>query len=248
MRVTDYIEVSVATYKPRFNTFFKSFESAINNEYVFSIYVNGMDDESLEFSENVLETFGGSNVHVTNVDLANNYGDRSKFIPLDSSQGCLPKYLFTIDDDIIYPDDYFSRILELCEKNNGVPVGVHAATICNKKTKLTNYFKERVVKHFSSYSKRHFVNMLGTGTICFSPSRVPIDFEFFKKPNMADCYFALYCQQNSIPMICIDRNINWLIQLDDGSPSLWELRGDGKEQTSVINNHVSWEVFQNVGS
>lgn len=250
MRITDYIEVSVATYKPRFKTFFKSFETVINNDYIFSVYVNGMDDEALEFSEKVLETFGGSNVHITNIDLANNYGDRSKFLPLSLSESRipLPGYLFTIDDDIVYPVDYFKRLLDVCVNNNGVPVGVHSATICKKRTKLANYFKERTVKHFSSHSKRHFVNMLGTGTICFSPARVPIDFDFFAKPNMADCYFALYCQKNKIPMICVDRNINWLMQLDDNSPSLWELRGDGKEQTSIINNHVSWEVFQNVGS
>lgn len=249
MQPKEYIEVSVATYKPRFQTFMRSFESVVNNDYVFSVYVNGYDDESLEFSERVLNRFGGSNVHVTNFSVGLNFGDRAKFYPLNESNlSYKPTYLFTIDDDILYPKDYFSHMLDLCQKYNGIPVGVHAATLAHKKTPISNYFRERVVRHFSSAAKRQFVNVIGTGTMCFSPKRVPIEFDFFKTPNMADCYFALYCQQNKIPMLCVNRCINWLMQLADESPSLWETRGDGKEQTQLINSHRSWEVFTDVGS
>lgn len=250
MQFREYIEVSVATYKPRFNTFFRSFESVINNDYIFSVYVNGNDDEAFEFAHKVSERFGSSNLFITTFEDGLNYGDRAKFYPVkrDANLSDLPSYLFTIDDDILYPKDYFVRMLDVCQKYNGIPVGVHAATLANKKTMISNYFRERVVNHFSSAAKLRFVNVIGTGTLCFSPKRVPIDFDFFKTPNMADCYFALYCQQNKIPMLCINRGMDWLMQLADDSPSLWETRGDGKEQTYLINSHRSWEVFKNVGS
>jgi hypothetical protein len=245
MRRARSIEVSVATHKPRFSLFLKSFDSIVNDVDMFSVHINGDDDDCLDFAEKIWNTFG-CNVDVVNFPIDRNYGDRAKFLPLKGYDltGSVPDYLLTIDDDIIYPRNYIERMIEFCHENNGNPVGVHAATIFSMDKPLRNYFKDRLVTHFCFASKKRSVNCLGTGTLCFSPKVVPIKFDFFEKPNMADCYFALFCQMNKIPMTCINRDINWLLELSDDRHSLWSLRGDGKEQTEVINQVKKWVVYQ----
>ena len=244
MRVKEYVEISVATFKERFQTFFRSFDSIYSSEYYYSININGDDDESIAFSEKLMDTFDCDNICIMNHSLDLNYGDRAKFKPLThfGSVEKRPDFFLTIDDDIIYPFNYVERMIDTCKKYNGIPVGVHAATIYTKDSKINNYFKERLVTHFSASSKRRFVNCLGTGTLCFSPEVVPISFEFFEKPNMCDCYFALYCQKWSIPMVCIERDINWLTELSHNGTTLWSQRGNGAEQTEVINKVERWVV------
>lgn len=238
------IEVSVATHKSRFKSFLSSFGSIFNDTDSFVININGLDDECLEFTEKVESMFGGSNLRIVCYDINMDYGDRAKFKPLcwykDSSY---PDYFLTIDDDLIYPRDYIKRLVDTSQKYGGIPVGVHSFSMYRKPTPLKNYFKERIVTHFAFASSRKFTNGLGTGTLCFSPKTVPIQFDFFEQPNMTDCYFAVYCQKNKIPMICVDRSPGWIIELVDNSPSLWSLRGNGEKQTEVINQCVDWAIF-----
>ena len=250
MRKVDYIHISVTTYPARYDSFLKSFDSIYDPskyEYTINLQLGALGaGDDLFFTPKLLDRYDSDNVTINEIPQEASRGDICKFFPLLSETTCngTPDYALTIDDDIIYPQDYVERMVATCKYHGGIPVGVHAAMIYSKDTPIRNYFQERQVTHFASNSKRKFVNCLGTGTLCYSPQVVPISLDCFDKPNMADCYFAVYCQQNNIPMLCIDRDINWLIEITSNAPTLWSQRGDGKPQTEVINRIKRWKVFK----
>lgn len=149
--------------------------------------------------------------------------------------------VFLVDDDIIYPSDYVQHLSDKLEQYNyRVVVGVHGASMVNP---VKNYFKDRVVIHFRSrldHDER--VNVLGTGTVAYNSNIVTLDSNGVSSNNMLDCHLAVHCQQNKIPMICVERPSNWLASLPTPT-SLWSSRGDGNQQTKIINKIPTWNVF-----
>lgn len=173
------------------------------------------------------EKFDGVKVLPYKID----YGDSAKFLEIQDG------FNLTVDDDIIYPPDYAERLTLNCEMM-GCPCGVHGAII---KQRVKNYFKDRSVIHFEQRHHGSYVNMLGTGTLCFH-SDIGFSIKEIDRPNMSDCYFAVFCQKNKIPLHCVGRKQGWLKSINY-SESLWSSRKEGAEQTKVINQVSEWTVF-----
>ena len=160
-------------------------------------------------------------------------GDTGKFYSISNGWN-----LF-VDDDIVYPKDYAERLIEYSDKFK-CPVGVHGATF-SKKT-VRNYFNDRIVYPFWTRHNGTFVNVLGTGTLCFH-SNLGFNKEFIDCPNMADCHFAVWCQERKIPLYCVPRPDRWLEPIHN-EKSLWASRGKGEKQTQVINRVKAWTIYR----
>jgi hypothetical protein len=163
-------------------------------------------------------------------------GDTGKFHSISNGWN-----LF-VDDDIIYPKDYAETLIQDSEYY-GCPVGVHGAVIPKKHgMPIKNYFDNRVVYPFWISHTGSYVNVLGTGTLCFNSS-IGFSKDFIEQPNMADSYFAVWAQLNKIPLFCVPRRNGWLKKLEN-EYTLWGTRQDGKKQTEVINRVKPWNIYR----
>lgn len=133
-------------------------------------------------------------------------------------------YYFTIDDDIIYPRNYANIMIENMKLyNNEVVCCVHGSNINLNKSK--DFYKDRngrIVYHFKEKLNQNTRVMIpGVGTSCFYKKNVKIRLEDFKTPNMSDVYVASFLKKQSIPIISIKRNDNWLIPIQTNDRSIW---------------------------
>ncbi len=86
------------------------------------------------------------------------------FVP-DVQEG----YVFTVDDDIVYPPDYVQALIRKIELyGRKAIVGLHGTIFANP---LVTYFADRTLLHFKHPLERdRIVDQLGTGTVAFHTS------------------------------------------------------------------------------
>lgn len=167
------------------------------------------------------------------------YKDVGKFFALtEIDEGIL----FTIDDDILYPPDYVSRMLTyLASTNYNAAIGVHGFQLPN----MPKSFFDRHMFHFRHELKSlAFASVLGTGTAAFDIKRVGIKFQDFTSFGMADIHFAAHLKNEQIPAVVIPREKEWLIPLSsedesEESPSLYELTQRNAAPHGIILRSVA---------
>ena len=91
------------------------------------------------------------------------------------------------------------------------------------------------------------VHLLGTGTLAYHTDTMRMSIEEFKKPNMADIWFALKAQEKEVGLMCVARPRGWIKNNDciDQSKSIFnEMRPDISEQVSAITSVHNWRLFE----
>ena len=167
---------------------------------VLNIYWNnGKLPEKNQFPDNVQHFFD---------EKLGDIGDLGKFLVL---QGCDGINL-TVDDDIIYPDDYVSTLSRQLTKYS--VLGVHGIKF---NFPIQNYYTQnRFVLHFeSSLGENTEVDVLGTGTTCFFHELIKnLDIKnFLQYKNMADIFFVTNIKKKNIKFFTVKRKSFWLKQI-----------------------------------
>ncbi|WP_445496946.1 hypothetical protein [Photorhabdus sp. SF281] len=134
------------------------------------------------------------------------YGDASKFFPLKNKSG----YLFTLDDDLIYPSNYIKKLVLKIEKYKRQQfICVHGNIIDRKS--LLSYYKYKKGIHFScSLDNDITVNVPGTGTLAYHSSLYSFSMESFQLKNMSDIWVAVIAKKTNIAIISVDRPDYWI--------------------------------------
>ncbi|MES3674774.1 glycosyltransferase family 2 protein [Halomonas elongata] len=148
--------------------------------------------------------------------------DNGKFFPLDEIGE--NAYFFTIDDDILYPDNYIEYLRrKINQYDKKVVVGVHGAVY----GKYAKRFFERKTIHFSRELLFDTpVSVLGTGTVGFYTGAIDLSLSSFLSSGKADLYFGAKIKQDNIPALCVSREGEWLKEI--------KLGGDAEEEGSNI--------------
>jgi hypothetical protein len=150
------------------------------------------------------------------------YKDVGKFFALNHlTEGIL----FTVDDDILYPPDYISRMLSyLAATNFEAVIGVHGFQL----PRFPKSFFDRRLFHFRrGFEDVAFASVLGTGTTAFNINKLGLSFEDFPTYGMADIHFAKFLKEKNVPALIIPRSAEWLKPL---APS-----GDEEEPESLFD-------------
>jgi FkbM family methyltransferase len=147
------------------------------------------------------------------------YGDAGKMWGLDQVSDAV---YITCDDDIIYPEDFVSRMVtELALLGGKGAVGIHGSLILQP---TENYYKQgsRAVFHFEQpLMRRRRVHVVGTAACAFHTSIIRIKQSDFRHPNMADIWLAEYMQKNRLPAYVAPHNRGWLVPLEVTRPTIW---------------------------
>jgi len=124
-------------------------------------------------------------------------------------------YFFTIDDDILYPEDYSDILIEnMIKYENKAVCCVHGSIInLNQKNNFHN------TKGGLGRKSYHFVRELnenklimipGTGTSCFYKKTFKLNLNEVKVSNMIDSYVGCFLYEQKILIYSIKRSNNWL--------------------------------------
>src|SRR5690606_11964356 len=81
-----------------------------------------------------------------------------------------------------------------------------------------------------------------TGTVAFKSSALTgLNLKYFLNPGMADIFFAIFCKNNSIPMVSIARHENWVTEHRHSGPSLFkQFRDCDPLQTRLLKDSGPW--------
>ena len=121
-------------------------------------------------------------------------------------------------------------------------VGLHGVLLSGK---IKSYFSSRKVKHFANpLAEDCPVHLLGTGTVGYHHSTLRVRPDDFEKPNMADVWFALLCQQQGVPRVAVARKGRWLAPLKTGGPSIYDrTKGDQQHVTEALRRGEPWKLM-----
>jgi len=146
-----------------------------------------------------------------------------------------PALVFTIDDDIAYPHDYIAVLSGLIEKVQGKAlIGLHGRIYLPPHR---SYVTDGMCVHFSAEQKnaRH-VHELGSGTLAFLSTSIPIDPRNWPRTDMDDIFIAIEAQKLGLPRISIPRPQGWLKPYaENQEDSLWvRTQKDDKAQSEAM--------------
>lgn len=146
---------------------------------------------------------------------SNKYGDLAdigKFFALQNFHNH-DSYLFTLDDDLLYPVDYVQvMVKKLKFYKDNVFICVHGNIL--PKQSLTSYYKEKIGLHYAKKLLHDTpVDIPGTGTLAFHSKCYQVNLKDFIKPFMTDIWMYNISKKNNIPVIAIEREDFWIRSL-----------------------------------
>ena len=130
------------------------------------------------------------------------YRASGKFYGL--SQETAPCLFIGFDDDILYHAGHVERLIRAIKRYRGrAVVGVHGARYLSPdatfRTHRRSYFFER------GFINDRVVDVLGTGTVAFVSSMLPIDPPSWPYGNMDDIMLAMEAERRHMPRILVAR-------------------------------------------
>jgi len=167
----------------------------------------------------------------------NEKGDAYKFLNLEKSLG----YYFTIDDDLIYPNNYSEFMIDKVEKyNRNSIITLHGRTF--HKFPIDSFYKKgnSYINHFiyrnDIDTKVHFG---GTGVMCFHTDLLKLPIDYFVYPNMADIWIGKYAIENKIDLICSEHLDNFVKQQPIDGSIYDNYSTNDSIQTEIVNEIFS---------
>lgn len=174
-----------------------------------------------------------------------NYGDQAdngKFWLAHKLDG----YIFTLDDDIKYPNNYIQILIKKIEQyKRKALICVHGNIIPFYPIK--SYYKDKKGLHFAKLLLHDVnVDVPGTGTLAYHSELLQINISDFPQKHMTDIWIFVLARQKSIPIIAIEREVNWLQQLaiSDFRHSIYaQYSNNDQIQTELINRYMKFPAY-----
>jgi glycosyltransferase involved in cell wall biosynthesis len=198
-------------------------KSLINQVDKLIIYQNGYK-EYFDFLKNDKIEI------ISSLDTGIDMGDAGKFYKVSDFKNC---YYFSVDDDLSYPNNYVKNTIHnLKSWNNNVIVSYHGRIL---KSDAISYYSDKIKVNHCLHDQKEdeFIQFGGTGVMAFDTNMVKFDFNYFKKPNMADIWVGVYAQNNNIPILCLEHKKGWIKETDD------------KDDYTIFNTHSKKDNGQN---
>ncbi|MGG5171542.1 FkbM family methyltransferase [Pseudarthrobacter sp. J1738] len=237
-RRTETVRIGIATMPGREPGLRTVINSLLPQADEIFVYLNGMDEVPTGIVHDSRVRF------FTGPD----YGDRGKFLFVEDFTG----YYLTCDDDIEYPDFYVDYMIDGIERyGRKAIVGWHGSIFGPDFEDYYNSKYRQVLSFSTLRGKDTPVHLLGTGIAGFHTSTMPVLFEDFEYPNMADAFLARKAQQLKVPMVVLRHERGWAIPIDAKAPSISNAslgKGEAVEKfdvrshvTKVVKDHGRWQ-------
>jgi hypothetical protein len=146
-----------------------------------------------------------------------------------------PTVVVIVDDDIIYPQDYVDRLVQVLQQFDGQAiVGVHGRIFVPPHR---SYVRDVLCVNFSNAlpSASH-AHELGTGTCAFISGNFVVNPREWGRHDMSDIMIAIEAQRRGLPRIAVARPAGWLKPYTQFQPdSLWArtLKDDSEQSRQM---------------
>jgi len=228
----DRVYACIATIPRRIYSLEKTIESLIDQVDFIKIYLNNFCHVPDFLKNNKIEIIFGNN----------ELKGSTKFYWADKVDG----YLFTCDDDLIYPSNYVEEGKKAIDKYNCI-CGSHGAKINDGK--IFNYYRDRKVYNAKREVKEDvFVDIIGTGTICFHTRDIKIFMEDMIYPNREDFSIMRLAYLRAYKMLIYAHPENWLIQCTGSNDKglYGEAVLDCTMETKLANEFRNFNEIKNI--
>lgn len=165
--------------------------------------------------------------------LDNSKGDAAKFYGLKNISG----YIFTCDDDLLYPKDYVkTMIFKLEEWKNEVILTNHGR-IMNEKPVRNSYTDRKQAFHcLKDVFSEVILHIGGTGVMAWHSEAFFPDIDAIDQKNMGDIWVAKFAHEQGVKIV-LNSHIEGWIQYLHPSHTIWDEHFEHPEaQTDLYNS------------
>lgn len=203
---------------------------------VFNVYLNNWKDTPKFLKHPKINVFR-SQTEIGDL------GDVGKFYCCESWKDA---YIFTVDDKLIYPKDYATKMIATIEKyKRKAVISCHGRLI---KKNCKSYYWEPLAQ-FNAVGKvaqDEFVHELGTGVMAFHTDTIApgLTLEAFPYKNMTDILMGMEMQRRKIPMLVAAHQACW-IGISNKMDHYYSIHNIMNKKDGWITEYVNafnWEV------
>lgn len=188
------ITAQIASVPSRINSLHKTVESILPQVTFLFVALNGYEN---------IPSFLVDNPKIKTVLMDNRFGDSAKLYDVEERVG----YVFTIDDDIVYPKTYVKDMVDAINKFNCI-VTLHGRTYPRP---FVNYYRlEKNYRCLNTIEKNVVVDVGGTGVMAWNSERLKVKFSDFKTPNMADIWMSKIAHEQKVPIMVLAHKREYL--------------------------------------
>jgi hypothetical protein len=232
----DKITATMATFKARTESLKDSVNSIINQVDELWIYINDYTEVPNFLMNDKIKVFIGAKCD----------GDikaKGKFYNSDKISG----YHCTIDDDLIYPDNYIETYVNKIKQYDNKVIITALGKITKPNSK--NYYNDNL---FSYHYQRlvlndYSVHIGGTGVMMYHTDNFRPNYNEILSGSYVDLFIGIQAQKQNIPTIVLKHDFNWIISNSKDTKNLkLSLFNSGnlnyKKQTEIMNS-INWVLL-----
>lgn len=214
---------NVASYN-RKDSLLKTIDSIYKQADVINVILNLYNETPNELIDNKINIFNKDN----------SIGASFKFLRILESDG----YFFTIDDDLIYPEDYANYMIDRFNHYGRKKIVTLHGRNYNS-FPITSYYKSPHTKFhcLADVNQDTPVTIGGSGVMMFHTDLIKMPINYIKEKNMSDLCISRYANENNVGIICLKHKSNYLkYQEQPTNTTIYELyRSDEKLRTNYYN-------------
>lgn len=225
---------NLATMPSRVNSLQETIESVIQQADEINVYLNDYKSIPEFLYHHKINYFKSQ-------DELGDLGDAGKFFKVSTQKG----YIFTIDDDLIYPRTYAADMIRQIERfNRRVVITCHGRIFPDRK--ITTIYRD-ALEFFGCLERTReaFIHCPGTGVSAFHSDTILPPLSLFKASNMADVWLSIYLQKKEIPILCMAHPKSYIRESDkyDRNYTIFNFcHSLDAFQTQQINKIKNWKI------
>lgn len=224
------ITASMATVPWREKTLRQAIESLLPQVDCLNIYLNEWEEIPEFLNQPKINA-------VMSQSEAGDLGAKGKFYWCETVRD----FHLTVDDDILYPDDYVQEILHGLSRYPKAVVSYHGSILnypvfTKRNNKLTHFARDA--------PKDMEVALIGTGVLAYDANELAVDFSKFKSNYWADGWFSLQARNANFRCIVIRHKKDWLKPLPTEGLDIWSMNREESRDQQInqwINEYKLWD-------
>lgn len=228
------ITASLASIPGRVKSLQETINSIINQVDEIHVYLNEWKEFPAYLQDPKIKVYKSQ-------DEIGDIGDVGKFYTCEKIRG----YHFTIDDDLVYPPDYVSKMIQAIEAHNRkVVVSCHGRIFGNLPVKSYYHGHTEAFSCLRLVPIDKFIHVCGTGVLAYHTDTLKLPLAAFETSNMADIWFSKVCQEKEIPVMVQHHMAGWIKTArnhDENRTIYANCHNKDQFQTQVANS-IQWKV------
>ncbi len=172
--------------------------------------------------------------------IGKDYGSASRFYISDKIKG----YLFYLDDDIIYPEDYIEKSIAKIEQyERRAIITLHGRIL---KQPLHHWIvdQEIICRCLRDWPNDREIHVAGTGVMSYHSDTIEIKLSEFKNRNLDDVEFSIFAQEKNIPIIAVNHETGYLINQPRAGKdrTIWKETIANPEPLTILAQSINWKL------